>query len=568
MTNDNRSMKLELKADVTRLWQLELKSTYSSGNYGALAVRECFQNSLDAYRRGKLSDGVFKVHVEDSSISITDWAGGMNPETLQNKFLTLGVTDKTGDPDSIGGFGVAKAVILGAGNPWNLRTQDFEIDSVSMNTRASEYFSGFEVKLTRDCIRQERGDMLMYLGLSKPKWPVCLKGNLLEGFVDLGRARILEFSGLSFGRAKHKISCYRKQAIEFPTPSGSRYQSLENSGYLVARLNGLVQFWEHLYDLPEHLVIVDLEPASSPGEDDYPFTKGRDGFKGNAQSSWYTIRHYLEQECVSAAREDRWSEIDFKATRTEADDDYDSDGFTDEHAIKKPDQVQLQTTGNQIAASSLTDLLASKHPDVHRLSEREDMEFTGKENPVSFDWKLLKAKGMKGNFKLKLMAPILSLWKAMLDKMLPLTGMGEKSISPGIVLNNDINGLCEARDGKYTVFINPMNVKAMKQSARETGLYMWQLMCHELAHVTSSNHNEAFSTTRERISRDTAPLAQDFMILGEEYLEGTDPKEIQLLASLCLMGFSRKKAKLFLEKTPLKVVNRRIKAMQELLMAG
>ena len=119
----------ELKADVHMIWKLQCQNLYNSKNLGALAVRECLQNSLDAIAKaiklGQITqdEAYVNIDVDGNDLIIEDNGIGMDIQTLHEKFLSLGGTTK-GDEDSVGGFGIAKAVILGCGDGFKVETQD------------------------------------------------------------------------------------------------------------------------------------------------------------------------------------------------------------------------------------------------------------------------------------------------------------------------------------------------------------------------------------------------------------------------------------------------------------
>ena len=122
----------ELQADVHTIWKLQCQNLYNSKNLAALAIRECLQNSLDAIdkavRLGQISKEEAFVSISwfGNDVTVEDNGIGMTIEDLHTKFLTLGGTTK-GDENSVGGFGIAKSVILGCGTGFKVETQDNEI---------------------------------------------------------------------------------------------------------------------------------------------------------------------------------------------------------------------------------------------------------------------------------------------------------------------------------------------------------------------------------------------------------------------------------------------------------
>jgi hypothetical protein len=123
--------------NASRMWQFATTSIYASGDLPVIATREVVQNGVDAIkaaiRARKLRSGEGRLVVtwepERRALTWEDNGIGMDAETILTKFLSLGDSGKRDAGDSeeaAGGFGVAKAVILGASRSfrWELHTRD------------------------------------------------------------------------------------------------------------------------------------------------------------------------------------------------------------------------------------------------------------------------------------------------------------------------------------------------------------------------------------------------------------------------------------------------------------
>ena len=107
------------------------------GTGGALATREALQNASDAIkaavraRKTRTGTGRFEVTWDAERRALT-WADngiGMDTTTILEKFLSLGESgksDASSSEEAAGGFGVAKAVILGTSTSlsWELHSRD------------------------------------------------------------------------------------------------------------------------------------------------------------------------------------------------------------------------------------------------------------------------------------------------------------------------------------------------------------------------------------------------------------------------------------------------------------
>ena len=126
---DYENKVVELSANIHTMWKLQCQNLYNSSNLGALAVRECLQNSIDsiitALKRGEISKGHIDIEVNGDDMSISDNGIGMDIETIHTKFLTLGETTKN-DSENTGGFGLAKH--LNKPEQWFFNPQFKEIE--------------------------------------------------------------------------------------------------------------------------------------------------------------------------------------------------------------------------------------------------------------------------------------------------------------------------------------------------------------------------------------------------------------------------------------------------------
>lgn len=138
--------------NAAQMWRYFTTSVYSSGDLPVIATREALQNSADAIRAAirarqiGAKDGRFEVVWDEAerTLSWSDNGVGMDSDTILKKFLSLGDTGKAdagSSQDAAGGFGVAKAVILGlsASFRWELYTRDNHAVSAGAGEDVSVY---------------------------------------------------------------------------------------------------------------------------------------------------------------------------------------------------------------------------------------------------------------------------------------------------------------------------------------------------------------------------------------------------------------------------------------------
>ena len=140
-------------ANVGVIWQLLTRSVYKSGDLPWLATREAAQNAVDAARSAirlrqvKPDDAYFAVewNAAERVLVFDDPGVGMSADEIIGKFLAIGESGKRDAVDSgeaAGGFGVAKAVILGCSRSfvWRLHTRD----NLAVANGSNEEVQGFD----------------------------------------------------------------------------------------------------------------------------------------------------------------------------------------------------------------------------------------------------------------------------------------------------------------------------------------------------------------------------------------------------------------------------------------
>lgn len=304
--------------NAAQLWRYFTTSVYKSGDIPVIAAREALQNSVDAIRaavRAKQigeKDGRFQVYWDDLSRTLTfaDNGIGMDAETILSKFLSLGDSGKAAADDSdqaAGGFGVAKAVILGVSETfrWQLTTRDNlavsegagrEIEVFDTLPRQGteillyevarrwdsryDYGRGVEVSLS-----ERLREMLAVCDL--PTISLSLNGRpVTPAFNRRGGSRIL--TGAWGAGTTATVRAYRRADLE---------------GRFYVRLGGLFQFVEDSGARLPADIVVDLSTTLRPGNPAYPLTASRQELQGEAQYAFQQLREQVERENASVGTE-------------------------------------------------------------------------------------------------------------------------------------------------------------------------------------------------------------------------------------------------------------------------
>jgi len=105
-----------------KVWRLLGPALYSESPLLAITLRELFQNARDAClsagREPQILIGLKADACFTQGVLFCDDNGvGMDEDTILDRFLVLGESKKSAG--STGGFGIAKATILGACSRWS-----------------------------------------------------------------------------------------------------------------------------------------------------------------------------------------------------------------------------------------------------------------------------------------------------------------------------------------------------------------------------------------------------------------------------------------------------------------
>lgn len=319
--DDDEYGEAQIGADVAVMWRYFTKSVYRSGDLPVLATREALQNSRDAIRaaisRGALrkGEGVFSTTWDETerSLSWEDNGIGMDTRTIKKKFLYLGASGKREGElaaDSAGGFGVAKAVILGASSTFRftMHTQNNLLRSLGDGTKPrvepAPYRQG--TKITVYDVSKE----FTHHSLRNQGW-VEINDRILSmlGACDLKDDLTLLYNGsevpLLFSRrggSTVRVDCEWGEETTARVKAYRRPPGDNRGGYYV-RLNGLYQFstGNRRGNLKAD-VVIDLSTTIRPGEGGYPLTAARDDLMGSAANCLNDIASEVERESESVGR--------------------------------------------------------------------------------------------------------------------------------------------------------------------------------------------------------------------------------------------------------------------------
>jgi len=505
-----------------RVWQILGPALYTERPLMAITMRELFQNGRDAcLGQPRPMEVSFHISTDPDFTAGTlicrDNGCGMDEDTLLDRFFVLGESLKA--PGSTGGWGIAKATILGGCCWWEVQTRNLRvsldhleegrpIDTVPMG----EEIVGTEVRLQYDTL-SSNDPRYGKIGLSRYKLAAAL-GLLahsdspctvaLSG-VREGRAPVQvpwRFEGLRPSEAdllykmhlgasgETSLAIYQVDSLDVPPVQlpGRGSSSVDSAGYVFYRLNGLAQFARY-FARHTDVFVVDITTRVPPGEPGYPFTPCREqvseeirelvdkvleGHRENPLTSSSCRRHRQEKDKRDTLFYPGlwWGQRGAEGERKE------------ERSRVKMAQGITSTPGASLRFSSLMEGGAESHV----------ME----QSPLGVS---LFFKGLS-NTQRDLLAPhnlrLLSVWGKVVLLVLEAHDIQEE-FGIGFVFNTDF--LAERLVNEHGVFylLNPTHHRIKVSRPRATLWAMFLHATHEVAHEQEEHHVEHFTSWQSRL---------------------------------------------------------------------
>jgi hypothetical protein len=357
--------------NAAQLWRYFTTSVYASGDLPVIATREALQNSVDAIRASIRQrqigpkEGRFDVVWEESTrtLSFADNGIGMDAETILGKFLSLGDSGKTDATDSeqaAGGFGIAKAVILGVSETF--RWELYSRDNHAVSKGAGQEISVYEVAPRQGSMiriydipeeylqwwvyERDRSERLLdrlrvlLAANDLPDLRLTLNGELVKPLFN-------RRGGKPISRGGDWGSGNTAEARAYRRPPG------EAGGAVYVRLGGLYQFAQSSAAKLPADVVVDLRTTTRPGIMGYPLTAARDRLQGRASYALNDLVAEIEKENESVA-----DNADYEIFLPE--DDHGEEGDPTHEALSDPALLGAL----QAAASGVADYYRHK-PALH-----------------------------------------------------------------------------------------------------------------------------------------------------------------------------------------------------------
>lgn len=481
-----------------RLIGLLGRKLYSS-NPLPIVVRELLQNSRDACIRKGVEPRI-KITItqlrdinynERWLVSCDDNGIGMTADEIVNDFLCLGGKKADGS-GQVGGFGIAKAAIMGGAN-WKVRTLDnylskdilengavIEKRSMSEGTRVtvligdSVYSSALRTTLQMIYLSDVSVDLTV-----RAFSPTLNMRDRNAGFPDKVERVPLE--------ENRYFNLWGSD--ELGLPDDRNFGGIGNTGWTAVRLNGLVQFLAGSQNEHRHNnLIFDIKTTADPESKDYPFSMSREELIDDYYAAVMKLR---------------------KA--------HDANVLESTVTVVAPDKPKEETI--QIIKGKL---LTGKRSTTYREEKSSDSLYMGNKTAPTktiIEEKVREIAGRKSQNQIQLIikryrrdpntrswhAKILLAWQDVLE----IVAEDDESFGIGITSLWHMEAARGRTDGVLYYIINPEQAitdEMRSWSEEAIVLFLWSLACHEVTHKYVDVHNEHFTTTMNNIQRDSSEI--------------------------------------------------------------
>ena len=524
-----------------KVWRLLGPALYSECPLLAITMRELFQNARDAcLTAGRDPEIVMELQTDAQftrgQLFCDDDGVGMDEDTILDRFLVLGESKKSAG--STGGFGIAKATILGACAWWEVRTRDLyvsfdhveegrPIDVVEPRTGTRvtlRYEPPGDDRQSRairlDGLKFARG--LSWLAHSDTGCVVraCLEGRPVQEW-RLHGLKLDEFEPVYCGESgRTRWALYQLDPIELAPlehvwMSQECSEPIRSAGYVFYRANGLVQFSRLVhYDHP-HCFVVEVVTEAQPGEPDYPFTPSRENLVGDVDEDVEeTLKGHKQNPITSASIHRHRGE---KKDTVLYDGELMGRAEARRRGREKRQARLLEETTGEVRTALRHSSIAEVSPPPKRLGM----------SPLGVRLLLKGLSKTRRNVLLSHNLRLLEVWARVVDLVMEANGV-EEQFGIGFVFDTDTVAERHVSSEGLFYLLNPRGLATTRPG--EALLVMLIEACHEIAHGEHSYHTEAFSVYQGALFRGATRLFRARRRGLERMLAGRESKGDSRLA--------------------------------------
>jgi hypothetical protein len=445
-------------------------------------VREFLQNSVDA------GATTIEFTTSDNSLTVRDNGRGIQADRMVEALLTLGGSVKDGQ--SIGGYGIAKEILLFAHEAYEIRT---------LNSRVRGRVLAYELEIVEE---------------SFPGAEFTIRFSHLFGFdrsrfIDRARDYLntCQLSAAVFLDEQRITTDLRARKIDVPFAHGRvlsrRLPDGEKSSEIIVRAAGLTMFTTPAKECDKQ-VVVELE-----GDVRGMLTSNRDGLRHPYRGELGNVvaKVTIDPRSFDRKKSERvlfpGKEASYYAQLSETLTTALGDALNPEviriaaqaFADGKPVEALIDWLDQQAAVATGQRMTPALRDTIKGVAENFSTDFV-----VSIEGTDLRSppRAMRPATMSRRHRKLAQLWKFALHTAMKAAGL-RLNYRIGFVLDPEKLGCFSPQeDGGVDILINP---KAVEDCANEREIFfrVLTLAAHELAHHASSYHSETFVLENDRI---------------------------------------------------------------------
>lgn len=569
----------EAKANVSAMWTLAAEKLYGSYvDVPVISTREALQNSRDAIRQRVrarqmgVKDGVFRVSwdPETRTLGWEDNGVGMSQKTVDTKFLSLGDTTKivTANRQEVqaGGFGLAKAVLLGASQNfhWTLHTLDRRWVARGFDQkiaiRTAPFLQGTQLVVEGVASKHDRAWVDGVYRTAAERISAFLATNDLPFQIFFNG---VEVPSAFSGRAKR----VDEGIVWGPGTTGEVrvYRRGRAGGRVYVRLFGLTQFSHSLAGGEADFdVVVDLETSIAPTQDGYPFTASRMELSGPAREALDRLVHQFSVDQLSKTKE-AFPQI--VGADTEADEVLQA--HTEAQfslllqGVSDDPEIQAMLAGMVKTGAAMRTAFAQVRRQVPSRATAQQARSTAGEAPAAFaelvrtvntegapapapsSAPTRRGDGVQNPFsgvgtlkvnrtqwtrrrlapylrKPEALLPLLALWRLTIQMVCHESRGSVPRFTVGFLFDDDVRAEYDAKRDRLFC-LNPVPVirlvRTVPDNPEVVASYVLNKACHEVTHMMGyGDHNEPYVAMRQTVADQTAQLLAPLTLLTARLL--------------------------------------------------
>ena len=496
----------------SKIWGILGGALYRARPLLSVTLRELFQNSRDACRgTARQPDIALTLETDDfrqGLLTCQDNGCGMSEETLLSKFLVLGESEKTAD--SAGGWGIAKAILLGGACRWKLWTNELFLSSEYLEegrpvdrvapiagTRiVLEYEPIPEGDPRRGLIGLTPGSLARGIGWLLHSDTPCrialiYQGKRIEwqssGLVVTEDSRLCGEAGDRTMWQLHQLPAVEAEPVQC---AGLGSYSIASAGQVFYRHQGLAQFCDAVSSAHKDTFVVDIRTSAKAGDSDYPFIPSREAITGDLPTKVEAAiaPHKLNPLTSMTRRRDRKKPVDV--------------WYYDGSALGRsgrPDSMQQQRL--ETARRLVSPEVVLSHASIAQRISIEGRFVS----PIGVRLLFKGISRTKRDMLSVVNRRFLLTWGQVIGLVMEANHIQEE-FGIGFLFHETEAAERHVDDTGVYFLVNPNLVSLRSSKPTETLLRMFLVATHEVAHGAHADHTESFTAWMQTLADAAIPL--------------------------------------------------------------